>query len=250
MDLSPKTAAAFAAWPEPPFPPGAQRCIGAFCWNGMISVFEIFKIGIGPSSSHTIGPMKAAAAFAAALDANGARAKLTRLRVDLYGSLAWTGRGHASDKAVVLGLAGQQPDTVDPDHADRSSRRSPQAIGCRSAALPRSTSTLSATSPSTARRRRRATQTRCGLRPMTRRRGCSLRSAGARWAAASSPVRRTSAGRRPNRRACLIRSPMRRSCSMSRCAPACRSPTLSTPMNARFGPPPKSSSASPPSSPR
>lgn len=82
----------------------------------MISVFELFKIGIGPSSSHTVGPMKAAQAFAAALGDDLPR--VARVEVTLFGSLAWTGRGHATDKAVILGLAGELPDTVDPDRAD------------------------------------------------------------------------------------------------------------------------------------
>ena len=82
----------------------------------MISVFELFKIGIGPSSSHTVGPMKAAAAFVAAL--GDARRRVVRVEVTLFGSLAWTGIGHATDKAVILGLAGELPDTVDPDRAD------------------------------------------------------------------------------------------------------------------------------------
>src|SRR5579859_7499204 len=85
----------------------------------MISVFELFKIGIGPSSSHTVGPMKAAAGFVAALGESGALARTARLRVDLLGSLAWTGKGHDTDKAVLLGLAGESPDTVDADHARR-----------------------------------------------------------------------------------------------------------------------------------
>lgn len=84
----------------------------------MISIFELFKIGIGPSSSHTIGPMKAAGAFVQSLAEAGALNAATRVRVDLYGSLAWTGRGHATDKAVILGLAGERPETVDPDRAD------------------------------------------------------------------------------------------------------------------------------------
>ncbi|MCB8875772.1 L-serine ammonia-lyase [Acidisoma silvae] len=73
----------------------------------MISVFDLFKIGIGPSSSHTVGPMKAAAAFVAALPCLP-----ERIEVRLLGSLAWTGRGHATDTAVMLGLAGESPDTV------------------------------------------------------------------------------------------------------------------------------------------
>ena len=84
----------------------------------MISVFDLFKIGIGPSSSHTVGPMRAAHLFMDGLKEAGRLASVTRLRVTLFGSLAWTGKGHATDKAVVLGLAGELPDTVDPDHAD------------------------------------------------------------------------------------------------------------------------------------
>jgi L-serine dehydratase len=80
----------------------------------MISVFDLFKVGIGPSSSHTVGPMRAAATFAA----RAAKHSPARVTVTLYGSLAWTGHGHATDRAVVLGLAGEVPDTVDPDRAD------------------------------------------------------------------------------------------------------------------------------------
>ncbi|HVT55963.1 MAG TPA: serine dehydratase beta chain, partial [Xanthobacteraceae bacterium] len=82
----------------------------------MISVFDLFKIGIGPSSSHTVGPMKAAAAFVASLSATD-RARLGRIKATLYGSLAWTGRGHGTDRAVMLGLSGLSPETVDPDEA-------------------------------------------------------------------------------------------------------------------------------------
>jgi L-serine dehydratase len=84
----------------------------------MIGTFELFKIGIGPSSSHTVGPMKAAAAFAGAIVASGVLPRVDRVRVDLFGSLAWTGKGHCTDKAVILGLAGEMPDTIDPDAAD------------------------------------------------------------------------------------------------------------------------------------
>ena len=84
----------------------------------MISVFELFKIGIGPSSSHTIGPMKAAGAFADGLVASGAVDKVASLEVALLGSLAFTGKGHATDKAAILGLSGEQPESVDPDAAD------------------------------------------------------------------------------------------------------------------------------------
>ncbi|MHB1302712.1 MAG: L-serine ammonia-lyase [Acidiphilium sp.] len=84
----------------------------------MISVFDLFKIGIGPSSSHTVGPMRAANAFVAGLVETGTLSQTTRLRVTLFGSLAWTGKGHATDKAVILGLAGETPEAVDPDAAD------------------------------------------------------------------------------------------------------------------------------------
>jgi L-serine dehydratase len=80
-----------------------------------LSVFDLFKVGIGPSSSHTVGPMWAALRFVRALEAQGVLAKVRRVRADLYGSLALTGRGHATDKAVLLGLSGEQPDTVDPE---------------------------------------------------------------------------------------------------------------------------------------
>jgi L-serine dehydratase len=81
-----------------------------------VSVFDLFKIGIGPSSSHTVGPMRAAARFAERwLEEKGVLEQVTRVRAELFGSLALTGRGHGTDKAVLLGLEGQHPDTVDPD---------------------------------------------------------------------------------------------------------------------------------------
>lgn len=78
------------------------------------SVFEIFKVGIGPSSSHTVGPMRAANAFVEELRQHSLLADTTRITVDLLGSLGATGRGHASDRAVILGLEGAHPATVDP----------------------------------------------------------------------------------------------------------------------------------------
>ncbi|MFT3805043.1 MAG: L-serine ammonia-lyase [Burkholderiaceae bacterium] len=83
----------------------------------MLSVFDIFKIGIGPSSSHTVGPMRAARLFAQSLADGGLLARVARLKVDLYGSLGATGRGHATDQGVILGLLGEAPDTVDPAQA-------------------------------------------------------------------------------------------------------------------------------------
>ncbi|WP_079228001.1 L-serine ammonia-lyase [Pseudomonas putida] len=79
-----------------------------------ISVFDLFKIGIGPSSSHTVGPMRAAASFAQALREQGLLAQVQRIEVRLYGSLSATGVGHATDRACLLGLMGQWPDRIDP----------------------------------------------------------------------------------------------------------------------------------------
>jgi L-serine dehydratase len=78
------------------------------------SLFELFKIGIGPSSSHTVGPMRAALRFVQSLDAAGHLANTAHVTVDLYGSLALTGHGHGTDRAILLGLIGEAPDTVDP----------------------------------------------------------------------------------------------------------------------------------------
>src|SRR5689334_15402116 len=83
-----------------------------------ISVFDLFKIGIGPSSSHTVGPMRAARLFAAGLAEAGLLGEVASVRAELFGSLGATGRGHGSDKAVLLGLAGDEPETVDTDSAD------------------------------------------------------------------------------------------------------------------------------------
>jgi L-serine dehydratase len=79
-----------------------------------ISVFDLFKIGIGPSSSHTVGPMRAAGMFAATLAEAGLLDRVERVRVELFGSLGATGHGHGSVVAVVLGLLGEHPETVDP----------------------------------------------------------------------------------------------------------------------------------------
>ncbi len=79
-----------------------------------ISVFEIFKIGIGPSSSHTVGPMRAALEFANKVKQSGQLAEVNRITIELYGSLGATGKGHGTDKAVMLGLEGESPDLIDP----------------------------------------------------------------------------------------------------------------------------------------
>ncbi|WP_426608136.1 L-serine ammonia-lyase [Pantoea anthophila] len=81
----------------------------------MISVFDMFKVGIGPSSSHTVGPMKAGKKFVDLLCEQGKLQEVTRIAVDVYGSLSLTGKGHHTDIAIIMGLAGESPDTVDID---------------------------------------------------------------------------------------------------------------------------------------
>ncbi|TKI08192.1 L-serine ammonia-lyase [Martelella alba] len=109
----------------------------------MISVFDMFKIGIGPSSSHTVGPMKAGKQFVDDLIARGAIDQVTRIAVEVYGSLSLTGRGHHTDSAIILGLAGNRPDTLDIDAAGAFIRDVEQrqrlmlANGLREADFPR-----------------------------------------------------------------------------------------------------------------
>src|SRR4051794_17427804 len=79
-----------------------------------LSAFDLYSIGIGPSSSHTVGPMRAARMFADELRTEQLLAQVTRVKSELFGSLGATGRGHSSDRAVVLGLEGADPATVDP----------------------------------------------------------------------------------------------------------------------------------------
>jgi L-serine dehydratase len=83
-----------------------------------LSVFDLFKIGIGPSSSHTVGPMKAAALFARRLGKLDLLTQTARIEAKLYGSLGATGKGHGTDTAIMLGLEGAMPDTIDPDSMD------------------------------------------------------------------------------------------------------------------------------------
>ena len=83
-----------------------------------ISIFDLFKIGIGPSSSHTVGPMRAARKFAESLERSGDFDNTSSVKVELFGSLGATGKGHGCDKAVVLGLKGEWADKVDPDRID------------------------------------------------------------------------------------------------------------------------------------
>ena len=82
----------------------------------MLSIFDMFSVGIGPSSSHTVGPMRAGKAFSDALARNGLLGSVARVHVVLYGSLSRTGKGHGTDRAVAAGLEGWEPETVDPGH--------------------------------------------------------------------------------------------------------------------------------------
>lgn len=88
-----------------------------------LSVFDIFKVGIGPSSSHTMGPMRAARDFAIGLEHDGLLQRTRQVAVRLYGSLALTGIGHGTDRAVIAGLEGSEPETVDPDAIEPILRR-------------------------------------------------------------------------------------------------------------------------------
>jgi L-serine dehydratase len=78
-----------------------------------ISTFDLFTIGIGPSSSHTVGPMRAARLFVESLSDSGALTSVVRVKAEMYGSLGATGKGHGTPKAVLLGLEGEQPESVD-----------------------------------------------------------------------------------------------------------------------------------------
>ena len=88
-----------------------------------LSVLDIFKVGVGPSSSHTMGPMNAAAAFAAELVRLGVLERTAKVVAQVYGSLALTGLGHCTDRAILLGLEGQRPDTIDPAAMEPSLER-------------------------------------------------------------------------------------------------------------------------------
>src|SRR6185437_6152088 len=83
-----------------------------------ISVFDMFKIGIGPSSSHTLGPWRAAQQFLHVLEQQEALQLVEGIRIFLYGSLAKTGKGHGTDIAILLGLSGEDPVTFDPGQID------------------------------------------------------------------------------------------------------------------------------------
>ena len=85
-----------------------------------ISTFDLFSIGIGPSSSHTVGPMRAALTFMKEIEKRNLLLQTSRIKVDLYGSLAFTGKGHGTDLAIMLGLSGERPELVDPNTVQSS----------------------------------------------------------------------------------------------------------------------------------
>lgn len=97
-----------------------------------ISIFDLFKIGIGPSSSHTVGPMRASSYFIKELYRQSLESKIAFVCVDLYGSLALTGIGHGTDKALILGLLGETPEQVDPESIDEKLAAVRQQKSCAS----------------------------------------------------------------------------------------------------------------------
>src|SRR6202030_2299455 len=99
---------------------------GGVSWRMSLSVFDIFKIGIGPSSSHTMGPMNAARGFAELLASRGVLANTAQVSAQLYGSLALTGRGHCTDRTILLGLEGMSPETIDSAAVERALQRIPR----------------------------------------------------------------------------------------------------------------------------
>jgi L-serine dehydratase len=101
------------------------------------SIFELFKIGIGPSSSHTVGPMRSARAFVVELAERGLLDRTATIRTELYGSLALTGKGHGTDTAILLGLGGEKPDEVDPDAVEQiRGAEKVRALGLREVCSP------------------------------------------------------------------------------------------------------------------
>jgi L-serine dehydratase len=124
-----------------------------------VSVFDLFSIGIGPSSSHTVGPMRAAGRFVTTLADTGLLARTTRVRSELFGSLGATGHGHGSYHAVLWGLEGEDPETVDTRSAPARAVEIRQSRLLRLAATTRSPSTPTRTWSCTAGGRCRSTRT-------------------------------------------------------------------------------------------
>ena len=102
-----------------------------------LSALDMFSVGIGPSSSHTVGPMRAAALFAEGLAHDGLLDQVQRVQAELFGSLGATGHGHGSDKAVILGLQGNRPETIDTDTADQRVAQHLAVLGRQFRALDR-----------------------------------------------------------------------------------------------------------------
>ena len=155
-----------------------------------ISVFDLFKVGIGPSSSHTVGPMKAAGMFAEGLRDDGLMPQVRTVRVSLYGSLGLTGPGHGSDKAVLLGLEGERPATVDvdavPARLEAIRRRGTvRLLGEHEIAF-----TVGEHLEFNRRKKSATTRTACGSPLTTARARPSASALTTRSAAASSPTRR------------------------------------------------------------
>jgi hypothetical protein len=120
---------------EAPISRQAARRRGGFQENAVVSsVFDLFKIGVGPSSSHTMGPMTAACRLCRDAGAKRAARADRAVEADLYGSLALTGKGHATDRAVLLGLSGKRPDSLMPGRGRRDRRPDPLTGRLRSAA--------------------------------------------------------------------------------------------------------------------
>ena len=134
-----------------------------------ISVFDIFKIGVGPSSSHTMGPWRAAQQFLAIVRERGEFDRVASVRVDLFGSLAKTGKGHGTDVAVLMGLAGEDPVTCDVGDLPQGRRDPIRAVDRPGGRPRRSPSTPSPTSSSTGPRPCRSTPTASGSPPTDRR---------------------------------------------------------------------------------
>ena len=207
-----------------------------------ISVFDLFKIGIGPSSSHTVGPMRAAGLFAAALRDDGLLDQVCGIRAELFGSLGATGHGHGSVKAVVLGLSGEQPESVDPVAAGpmvaavRESGRL-RLLGSREIAFDPDEDIV-------LHRRKRLPFHPNGMRfaapaPVA---GSSAPGRTTRSAAASCWARTRPASRRswPTRRRCPTRSAPAPSCSRTPAGPGCRSAASCWPTSWSAGTPARS----------
>jgi hypothetical protein len=194
-----------------------------------VSVFDLFKIGIGPSSSHTVGPMRAARMFALRLEHDGLLPRVARVVAELYGSLGATGKGHGTDKAVLLGLEGDEPDRVDIESIDA------RLVAIRNGGVLRLLGTQAVAFDARAdllfyrKLTLDGAPTACAFSPATRvaaswRRGCTTRSAVASSSAPRSrPTGRCSGASRPIPPCCAIRSTAARNCWRRPDAKACRS---------------------------